>query len=150
MKHWLRFRFGSCTYWHWIAHELYFSFFKHWLRFRFGSWILWHWIAHKLYFAFFISHTWCRGLPTIDGKTARGASSPANPALHIPDPLSKTIAAISSSAIFRFFSFRIQNWTKKFPLRSNWARFVLVLSNELRTNFIFLYISIYCHRCCSC
>ena len=33
----------------------------------------------------------------MDGKTARGASSPANPALHIPDPLSITNAAISSS-----------------------------------------------------
>ncbi len=33
----------------------------------------------------------------MDGKTARGASSPANPALHIPDPLSTTSAAISSS-----------------------------------------------------
>lgn len=32
----------------------------------------------------------------MDGKTARGASSPANPALHIPDPLSITIAATSS------------------------------------------------------
>lgn len=33
----------------------------------------------------------------MEGKTARGASSPANPALHIPDPLSTTSAAISSS-----------------------------------------------------
>jgi hypothetical protein len=36
----------------------------------------------------------------MDGKTARGASSPAKPALHIPDPLSTTKAATSSSAIF--------------------------------------------------
>lgn len=35
----------------------------------------------------------------MDGKTARGASSPANPALHIPDPLSTTKAATSSSHI---------------------------------------------------
>ena len=28
----------------------------------------------------------CFGRPTIDGKTARGASSPAKPALHMPDP----------------------------------------------------------------
>ena len=35
----------------------------------------------------------------MDGKTALGASSPANPALHIPDPLSTTRAAISSSAL---------------------------------------------------
>lgn len=44
-----------------------------------------------------ISPTWCLGRPTMEGKTARGASSPANPALHIPDPLSTTSAAISSS-----------------------------------------------------
>jgi len=43
--------------------------------------------------------TWCLGLPTIDGKTALGASSPANPALHIPLPLSITRAATSSSDI---------------------------------------------------
>ena len=33
----------------------------------------------------------------MDGKTARGASSPANPALHMPLPLSTTRAATSSS-----------------------------------------------------
>jgi hypothetical protein len=33
----------------------------------------------------------------MDGKTARGASSPAKPALHIPEPLSTTRAATSSS-----------------------------------------------------
>ena len=43
---------------------------------------------------------WWRGRPTMDGKTALGASSPANPALHIPDPLSTTRAATSSSAMF--------------------------------------------------
>jgi hypothetical protein len=32
----------------------------------------------------------------MDGKTARGASSPAKPALHIPDPLSTTRACTSS------------------------------------------------------
>lgn len=36
----------------------------------------------------------------MDGKTALGASSPANPALHIPEPLSTTRAATSSSHIF--------------------------------------------------
>lgn len=41
--------------------------------------------------------TWWRGRPTIDGKTARGASSPPNPALHIPEPLSTTSASISSA-----------------------------------------------------
>ena len=35
----------------------------------------------------------------MEGKTARGASSPANPALHIPDPLSTTNAATSSSMV---------------------------------------------------
>ena len=43
------------------------------------------------------------GLPTIDGKHALGASSPATPALHIPDPLSITTAAYYSSAIFQIF-----------------------------------------------
>lgn len=33
----------------------------------------------------------------MEGKTARGASSPAKPALHMPEPLSTTSAAISSS-----------------------------------------------------
>merc|ERR1712018_381558 len=46
-----------------------------------------------------ISPLW-RGRPTIDGNTALGASSPANPALHMPDPLSTTKAATSSSHIF--------------------------------------------------
>ena len=30
------------------------------------------------------------GLPMIEGKYARGSSSSANPALHIPEPLSIT------------------------------------------------------------
>merc|ERR1719250_373103 len=38
------------------------------------------------------------GLPTTEGKTARGASSPAKPALHMPEPLSTTNAADSSSS----------------------------------------------------
>ena len=42
--------------------------------------------------------TWCLGRPTIDGNTALGASSPANPALHIPEPLSTTKPATSSSS----------------------------------------------------
>ncbi len=33
----------------------------------------------------------------MEGKTALGASSPAKPALHIPEPLSMTNAATSSS-----------------------------------------------------
>ena len=43
--------------------------------------------------------TECLGRPMMEGNTALGASSPPNPALHIPDPLSMTTAAISSSAI---------------------------------------------------
>eukprot|EP00419_Tripos_fusus_P025923 CAMPEP_0172703182 /NCGR_PEP_ID=MMETSP1074-20121228/37038_1 /TAXON_ID=2916 /ORGANISM="Ceratium fusus, Strain PA161109" /LENGTH=64 /DNA_ID=CAMNT_0013525045 /DNA_START=86 /DNA_END=278 /DNA_ORIENTATION=+ len=38
------------------------------------------------------------GRPTMEGNTARGASSPAKPALHIPLPLSTTKAATSSSS----------------------------------------------------
>ena len=38
----------------------------------------------------------CLGRPTMEGKTARGASSPAKPALHMPDPLSTTSACTSS------------------------------------------------------
>ena len=58
----------------------------------------------------------CLGRPTIDGKTARGASSPAKPALHIPDPLSTTRAWTSSSSshifikyisVFLFFLFPV-------------------------------------------
>ena len=35
----------------------------------------------------------------MEGNTALGASSPANPALHIPEPLSTTSAATSSSMV---------------------------------------------------
>mmetsp|Transcript_11146 Transcript_11146/g.12772 ORF Transcript_11146/g.12772 Transcript_11146/m.12772 type:complete len:103 (+) Transcript_11146:750-1058(+) len=54
----------------------------------------------------------CFGRPTMDGKTARGASSPANPALHIPEPLSTTRACTSSSPIFDYcLEFRkISSW----------------------------------------
>ena len=41
--------------------------------------------------------TWCLGLPTTEGNTALGSSSPAKPALHIPEPLSITEAETSSS-----------------------------------------------------
>jgi len=36
----------------------------------------------------------------MEGNTARGASSPAKPALHMPEPLSQTKAVTSSSHIF--------------------------------------------------
>merc|ERR1740137_379531 len=45
---------------------------------------------------------WWRGRPTMGGKTALGASSPANPALHMPEPLSQARAATSSSHIFGY------------------------------------------------
>ena len=41
------------------------------------------------------------GRPTIDGKIARGASSPAKPHLTMPLPLSHTIAATTASAMTR-------------------------------------------------
>ena len=41
---------------------------------------------------------WCRGRPTMLGNTARGASSPANPAFTMPDPLSHTSALTSPSS----------------------------------------------------
>lgn len=41
---------------------------------------------------------WCLGRPTIEGKTARGASSPAKPAFTMPDPLSHTMALTSPSS----------------------------------------------------
>ncbi len=39
----------------------------------------------------------------MEGKTALGASSPAKPALHIPEPLSTTNAATSSSHILKVY-----------------------------------------------
>merc|ERR1711983_579807 len=53
---------------------------------------------------------WCLGRPTMDGKTALGASSPANPALHMPEPLSTTKAATSSSHMLNCvcWQFKIQ------------------------------------------
>ena len=44
------------------------------------------------------AHTWWRGRPTMEGKTARGASSPAKPLLTMPDPLSHTSALTSPSS----------------------------------------------------
>ena len=41
----------------------------------------------------------------MDGKTALGASSPAKPALHMPEPLSTTKAATSSSHILYMYCF---------------------------------------------
>lgn len=49
----------------------------------------------------------------MDGKTARGASSPAKPALHIPEPLSTTKAATSSSHILLVWVLVPKNKNKK-------------------------------------
>lgn len=58
----------------------------------------------------------------MDGKTALGASSPANPALHIPEPLSTTRAEISSSMFLRvdlvIYSTNFNNFTKARARRS--------------------------------
>merc|ERR1712032_816756 len=51
------------------------------------------------------------GTANDEGKTALGASSPANPALHMPDPLSTTRAATSSSHILLLF-FVVVFWRK--------------------------------------
>ena len=47
--------------------------------------------------------TLCLGYPNIEGNTTLGASSPANPALHIPDPLSITNASMSSLIVIFVF-----------------------------------------------
>eukprot|EP00441_Pelagodinium_beii_P040640 CAMPEP_0197647098 /NCGR_PEP_ID=MMETSP1338-20131121/24157_1 /TAXON_ID=43686 ORGANISM="Pelagodinium beii, Strain RCC1491" /NCGR_SAMPLE_ID=MMETSP1338 /ASSEMBLY_ACC=CAM_ASM_000754 /LENGTH=60 /DNA_ID=CAMNT_0043220809 /DNA_START=51 /DNA_END=230 /DNA_ORIENTATION=- len=50
------------------------------------------------------------GRPTMEGKTALGASSPAKPALHMPLPLSTTRAATSSSAMA---ARRLKIWARR-------------------------------------
>ena len=60
------------------------------------------WASSPTYVSFWPIPTippWWRGRPTMEGKTARGASSPAKPALHVLEPLSITRAATLSSAI---------------------------------------------------
>lgn len=42
---------------------------------------------------------WLQERPTMEGNTARGASSPAKPALHTPEPLSTTSVTLFSSHI---------------------------------------------------
>ncbi len=44
-----------------------------------------------------ITPVW-RGRPTMEGNTARGASSPAKPAFTIPEPLSHTMAETSPAS----------------------------------------------------
>ena len=57
----------------------------------------------------------------MDGKTALGASSPAKPALHIPEPLSTTRAATSSSHILVCWFFnKNKNETKVCVFNGRW------------------------------
>jgi len=59
----------------------------------------------------------------MDGKTARGASSPAKPALHIPEPLSTTKDATSSSHILLFLVFEPgKKHIKQLFYEQNWKR----------------------------
>ena len=71
--------------------------------------------------------TWWRGLPTMEGNTARGASSPAKPALHIPDPLSTTKAATSSSIL----NFCTNNSQQKVRVLSSEVEFLVLESPAL-------------------
>ena len=47
----------------------------------------------------------------MEGNTALGASSPANPALHMPEPLSHTMDEISSSHMLRVVDDLINKWS---------------------------------------
>mmetsp|Transcript_2755 Transcript_2755/g.17183 ORF Transcript_2755/g.17183 Transcript_2755/m.17183 type:complete len:233 (+) Transcript_2755:1462-2160(+) len=49
---------------------------------------------------------WCLGRPMMLGKTVRGASSRANPAFTIPEPLSHTMAEISPSSAISIHELR--------------------------------------------
>ena len=68
----------------------------------------------------------------MDGKTALGASSPANPALHIPEPLSTTKAATSSSHIFIYLSLSDGKLRQKV-----WALYSSVLSETLTNDCVY-------------
>ena len=87
----------------------------------------------------FVLQTWCLGRPTMEGKTALGASSPAKPALHMPEPLSITRAATSSSHILddywvstsarmRISSSSIAYWDK---FRTNFSRIIRSQQNDV-------------------
>ena len=68
----------------------------------------------QLRFCTALQLTWCLGRPTMDGNTALGASSPAKPALHIPEPLSTTKAATSSSHMLDYLiSFKKTNFLSR-------------------------------------
>ena len=80
----------------------------------------------------------CRGLPTKLGNTARGASSPAKPALTMPEPLSHTRAETSpSSAIFYF----PERWTTNILLSgpepgASLARYHYILASKLHAKWV--------------
>ena len=104
----------------------------------------------KIHFSYFF--TWCLGRPTMDGKTALGASSPANPALHMPEPLSTTKAATSSSHILISvcWAFKIQRkwdltvcssidvWSKSQVFTSLY----LFFDGQIGTHFIHMKVNI--------
>ena len=80
----------------------------------------------------------------MEGKTALGASSPAKPALHMPEPLSTTNAATSSSHIlmnlnlaglFQIDAVLLQQELKKICIRlQSVARLFKVRKNENKRN----------------
>lgn len=55
----------------------------------------------------------------MDGKTARGASSPAKPALHSPEPLSQTKAVVSSSHMAELRDAGIQKHLEEAEMKGN-------------------------------
>lgn len=68
------------------------------------------------------------GRPVTAGNTARGASSPAKPALHMPDPLSITTQAMSSSTrligmVIVWFGYRNLFLKGNETLRETWRKF---------------------------
>lgn len=71
----------------------------------------------------------CLGRPTMEGNTARGASSPAKPALHMPDPLSTTKACTSSSAMIKR-EFCCGGFAGKQSVRMGGARRAGVVTNK--------------------
>jgi len=101
--------------------------------------------------------TWCLGRPTMDGKTALGASSPAKPALHIPDPLSTTKAATSSSSpMFVVWLSRVRKVKYHTDRRGEWlekaSRLLIYLpvytpSNRLPYKAVACPLAIHIRRC---
>ena len=57
------------------------------------------WASSPTYESIPTTTPWLQERPTMEGNTARGASSPAKPALHTPEPLSTTSVTLFSSHI---------------------------------------------------